>query len=101
MSGAGVTVGLGWLLGWVLDVACWRVWSWRQCHCKNMPRCAVMLRFRAWCQMWQIVDNGLEGQLARGWGVQRLQEVGKLDVDFFKFPDCMAQLVETIEAVGR
>ncbi len=50
--------------------------------------------------MRQIVDSGLEGRLARGWGVEGLQEVGKLDVDFFKFPDCMAQLAETVEAVG-
>jgi len=58
-----------------------------------------MLWFRFWLWMQQIVDRVLEGQLARGWGVEGLQELGKLDVDLFEFPDCMVQLVETIEAI--
>jgi len=51
--------------------------------------------------MKQIVDRVLEGWLARGWGVEGLQELGELDVDFFEFPDCMVQLVETVEAINQ
>jgi len=84
MYGTWVPVSLGWLRGWVLDEACWRVWSRRRFHHKNELWCAVV---RARLQIHQIVGNGAEGRLARGWGVEGLQEVGKLDVYFFKFPD--------------
>jgi len=87
MYGTGALVGLGWLQGWVLDEACWRVWSQRQFHHKNVLWCAVVLSVRAQLRMHQIVGNGAEGRLARGWGVEGLQEVGELDVYFFEFPD--------------
>ena len=51
--------------------------------------------------MWQIVVNGAEGWLARGWGVVELHEVGELDIDFFEFSDGMAQSAETGRAIGQ
>jgi len=86
-------------MSWVLDAACWRVWCWRRCHHKDVLWCAVTWRFRAWVWMHQIVGRGFEGRLARGWGVKGLQELGKLDIDFFECPDGLAQLAETIRAV--
>ena len=60
-----------------------------------------MLRFQARLRMRQIVDNGAEGRLAGGCGVDKLHEAGELYVDFFKLSDGMAQSAETGRAVGR
>jgi len=51
--------------------------------------------------MRQIVGNGAEGRLARGWGVVGLQYFGELDVQFLKFSYGMTQSSEAVGIVGR
>jgi len=79
MHCTGVTVGLRWLWDWVVNETDWGQ-SRRQCRRGNVLRCVVTRRFRTRSQLHQIVGNGAEGQLARGWGVVGLQYFGELDV---------------------
>jgi len=60
-----------------------------------------MRRFQARLRMCQIVGNGAEGRLARGWGVKGLQYFGELNVHFFEFSYGMVQSSEAIRVVGQ
>jgi len=51
--------------------------------------------------MRQIVGNGAEDRLARGWGVEGLQHFGELNVHFLEFSYGMAQSSEAVRVVDR